>query len=370
MRAKERVQQILKGADIKIDGRKPWDIQVHDDHLYSQVLAGGSLAAGESYMDGWWDAQELDQFFTRIHESELHRKIRSLDIIFLAVKGKLFNRQTKSKSKKVAQEHYDLGNDLYEAMLGKHMQYTCAYWKKAKTLDQAQEQKLDLICKKLYLKPGMTVLELGSGFGMLACYMAKHYKVKVVSYNISKEQIKYGRKFCKGLPVRFEERDYREAIHEEQFDRVVSVGLCEHIGYKNYRSFMELAHAKLKDDGIFLLHTIGGNKSVTTTDPWIDRYIFPGGMIPSVEQLGTAMDDLWVMEDWHNFGPDYDRTLMAWMENFDKNWKRLRPKYGDKFYRMWKYYLLSCAGAFRARKLQLWQIVMTKGRQQLYVPVR
>jgi cyclopropane-fatty-acyl-phospholipid synthase len=251
------------------------------------------------------------------------------------------------------------------------MQYTCAYWKNASTLDEAQENKLRLICRKLQLKPGMRVLELGGGFGGLAYFMATEYGCQVVAYNNSSEQIRYGRELCKGLPVRFEESDYREAVHErEQFDRVVAIGLCEHIGGKNYRTFMEIAHHRLRNEGLFLLHTIGGNRSYSSTDAWVDKYIFPNGAIPSIPQLGKAMEGLWVLEDWHSFGPDYDKTLMAWWSNFEKTWHTLRPKYGDRFYRMWKYYLLSCAGSFRARKLQLWQMVLSKGEIPAYTSVR
>jgi cyclopropane-fatty-acyl-phospholipid synthase len=173
------------------------------------------------------------------------------------------------------------------------------------------------------------------------------------------------------LPVRFEQKDYREAALEPGcFDRVVSVGLCEHIGYKNYRQFMQLAHERLKGQGIFLLHTIGSNESYSYTDPWIHKYIFPNGLIPSMAQLTTAWEGLWVAEDLHNFGPDYDRTVIAWWKNFERAWPGLRPTYGDRFYRMWKYYLMASAGSFRSRRLQLWQIVLSKGDISSYTPVR
>jgi cyclopropane-fatty-acyl-phospholipid synthase len=256
-------------------------------------------------------------------------------------------------------------------MLDRRMQYTCGYWKGASTLDQAQEAKLHLICRKLQLQPGMTLLELGGGFGGLAHFAASEYGCQVVSYNISREQVLYGRDLCKGLPVRFEHHDYRQAARElNQFDRVVSVGLCEHIGHKNFRSFMQLAHDRLKDQGLFLLHTIGANESYSYTDPWINKYIFPNGLVPSMAQLTTAWEGLWVAEDWHNFGPDYDKTLMAWWQNFEQAWPKLRLTLGDRFYRMWKYYLMCSAGSFRARRLQLWQIVLSKGDIPAYTPVR
>src|SRR5260370_8708660 len=256
-------------------------------------------------------------------------------------------------------------------MLGQRMQYTCAYWKDATTLDEAQENKLHLICRKIHLAPGMKVLELGGGFGGLAHLMATEYGCEVVTYNISSEQVAYGRELCRGLPVRFECKDYREAANEpERFDRVVAIGLCEHVGHKNYRLYLETSRDGLKDRGLFLLHTIGGNESVTSTDPWIDKYICPDGMIASIGQWGKAMERIWVVEDWHNFGPDYATTLLAWWQNFDRAWPSLRAMYGDRFYRMWKFYLLGVAGRFRARKLQLWQIVLSNGDVPSYAPVR
>ncbi len=355
-------QKILDHAGITVNGSKPYDIQVHNPDFFARVIKEGSLGLGESYMDGWWDVKELDQFFDKVISANLDTKIPKHEFLKLAVKMMLFNPQTKSKSKKVAEQHYDLGNELYTRMLDKNMQYTCGYWKNAKTLDQAQVDKLRLICEKLQLKKGMKVLELGSGFGGLARFMAKEYGCEVVSYNISKEQIKYAREWCKGLPVTFVEADYREA--KGVYDRIVSIGLCEHVGYKNYRAFMELAHKCLKDNGLFLLHTIASNVSTFSTNAWTDKYIFPGGMLPSAKQLSTASEGLFVLEDWHNFGADYDKTLMGWEQNFVKNWKELQKinpnKYNERFYRMWRYYLLSCAGSFRARRIQLYQIVYSK----------
>jgi cyclopropane-fatty-acyl-phospholipid synthase len=255
--------------------------------------------------------------------------------------------------------HYDLGNDFYSDMLDKRMQYTCAYWKNAKSLDEAQEHKLDLICKKLQLKKGDTVLELGCGWGGFARYASEKYGCKVTGYNISKEQVRFAREYCKGLPVEIIEADYRDA--KGLFDKVVSIGLCEHVGYKNYRNLMQVAHKCLKNKGLFLLHTIGRNTSLKSLEPWMNKYIFPNAMLPSVKQLSIASEGLFLLEDWHNFGRDYDKTLMAWNENFEKNWSKHKSKYGDRFYRMWKYYLLLCAGAFRADYNRLWQIVFSKG---------
>ncbi|HLJ51660.1 MAG TPA: cyclopropane fatty acyl phospholipid synthase [Bryobacteraceae bacterium] len=361
----------LASAGIDVNGSRPWDIQVHDPRFYPRVLSDGSLGAGESYMDGWWDVGALDEFFTKVHRADPYYSLKTFNTAWLALKSRLVNRQAKWRSTKVARQHYDLGNDIYEAMLDPRMQYTCAYWKDATTLEEAQENKLRLVCEKIHLRPGMRVLELGGGFGGLAHFIAARYGCEVVSYNISHEQVAYARNLCGDLPVRFEQKDYREAVSERApFDRVVAVGLCEHIGYKNYRTFLEIAERALKPGGLFLLHTIGSNESYTSTDAWVDKYIFPNGMVPSLAQLGKAMEGLWVAEDWHNFGPDYDKTLLAWWSNFSRAWPSLRSRYSDRFYRMWKFYLMGSAGRFRARKLQLWQFVLSKGDIPNYVPVR
>jgi cyclopropane-fatty-acyl-phospholipid synthase len=290
--------------------------------------------------------------------------------------SRLGNPQSQRRSKRVAQQHYDLSNPLYEAMLGPTMQYTCAYYGpsgEALTLDQAQRRKLELIARKLHLEPGMSVLELGGGFGELARFLAAEHGCRVVSYNISREQVAFGRARCEGLPVEFRLQDYRDAAADTaRYDRVVSVGLMEHVGPANYRGFFDLAAARLAPAGLCLVHTIGGNLSKRGVDPWIGRYIFPGGVIPSERQLTDAKEGLFVLEDWHNFGPDYDRTLMAWEANFLAAWSRLRKECGfdERFHRMWRYYLNSCAGGFRARNLNLWQMVLSRGDVPRYEPVR
>lgn len=357
-RVKRRVSELLAKADIKIDGNHPWDIQVKNDKFYSRVVAQGTLGFGESYMDGWWDCKELDVACTKLLSARLQNEVRPKSDVLLWLKAKLVNAQSKSRAFRIGEHHYDIGNDLYKAMLDKRMVYTCGYWKDAKSLDKAQEDKLDLVCKKIGLKPGMTVLDIGCGWGSFLKFAAKKYKVKGVGVTVSAEQVKLGKELCKGLPVEFRLQDYREV--DEKFDRIVSLGMFEHVGYKNYRTYMEVASRCLKDDGLFLLHTIGGNRSVTRTDPWIGKYIFPSSMLPSIAQIGKSIEGLFVMEDWHNFGADYDKTLMAWFENFEKAWPELKKNYDERFYRMWKFYLLSCAGSFRSRMNQLWQVVLSK----------
>lgn len=356
--SKESIRELLALADIKINGDRPWDIQVHNEKLYNRVLSVGALALGESYMDGWWDVKSLDQFFYKILDAQLEQNRPNPNFIFNLIKARLINMQSRDRSPKVAKEHYDIGNDFYAKMLDKRMLYTCAYWKNAKTLDEAQEQKLELICRKIDLKKTDRVLDIGCGWGSFAKYAAEKYGCHVTAVNISEEQVKFVRENCKGLPVEVILSDYRDV--KGTFDKVVAIGIIEHVGYKNYQSFMKLIYSLLKDHGIFLLHGIGSNRTVFISDVWFDKYIFPNGMLPSIKQLGGAIEELFVMEDWHNFGPDYDKTLVAWFNNFDKHWPEFRAQYGDRFYRMWKYYLLSLAGGFRSRTNQLWQIVLSK----------
>lgn len=376
MAARERFISLLGEAGIEVGGSRPWDLQVQDSRLYDRVFAGGTLAVGESYMDGWWEAPRLDELFTRVHRARLDRRLRTLPMLAQILFSRLVNPQSRSRSRRVAEQHYDLANPLYEAMLGPTMQYTCAYYGpqgEALSLDEAQQAKLALVARKLHLEPGMQVLELGGGFGELARFLAAEHGCRVVSYNISREQVAFGRARCEGLPVEFRLEDYREAARDPvRYDRVVSVGLMEHVGPANYRGFFELAAARLAPGGLALVHTIGGNRSRTTTDPWIAMYIFPGGVIPSARQLTAAMEGLLVLEDWHNFGPDYDRTLMAWEANFLAAWPELRERCGldERFLRMWRYYLNSCAGAFRARTLNLWQLVLSLGDLPRYEPAR
>jgi cyclopropane-fatty-acyl-phospholipid synthase len=362
--AERFITDLWAQADIRVNGDRPWDVRVHNRDFYRRVMAQGTLGLGESYMDGWWDCDRLDMAFDKAMSAQLENKLKfNMPLALDLVKARLFNRQTKARSKTVAEVHYNLGNEFYADMLDPYMQYTCAYWRKdgkeAASLAEAQENKLDLVCRKLDLKPGMTVLELGCGWGGFARFAAERYGAHVTAYNISTEQVAYGRERTKGLPVDIRLQDYREA--EGQYDRVVSIGMCEHVGYRNYRTFLSTIHRCLKDGGLALVHTIGGLKSVTSIEPWLGKYIFPHAMLPSIAQLSRAMEGLLVVEDWHNFGADYDKTLMAWLENFERNWTKHSAAYGDRFYRMWVYYLTICAGSFRARKNQLWQVVMSKG---------
>ena len=353
------VQELLAQADVEIGGERPWDIRLLADGVPERALAQGNLGLGEAYMDGQWECDELDQFFARVMRAHIEEKIHPSRLVFHALRARLLNRQTARRAWKVGQVHYDIGNAFYEAMLDRRMTYTCGYWSGgAQTLEAAQEAKLDLVCRKLQLKPGMRLLDIGCGWGSLMGFAAEYYGVKCVGVTISREQVEWAKQRYAGMPLEFRLQDYRTL--NERFDRIASVGMFEHVGAKNYRTYMEVAHRCLADDGLFLLHTIGKNCRESTPDPWIDRYIFPNGELPSISHVGDAAAGLFVVEDLHNFGADYDRTLMAWCANVEAAWPRLANQMGERFHRMWRYYLMSCAGAFRARDIQLWQWVMSR----------
>ncbi len=364
--------QLLLHAGVQINGPGPADMQVHDARVYADIFARWSLGLGETYMDGLWDCAQLDAFFDKVLGANLDRKVvgsARMRIAVEAFRHRFLNLQSARRAFQVGEQHYDIGNDVFEAMLDSRMIYSCAYWAQADTLEAAQEAKLDLICRKLELAPGMTLLDIGCGWGGLARFAAERYGVNVVGITVSREQQALARERCKDLPVQIELQDYRDL--QGTFDRIASVGMFEHVGPKNYATYFDSVCRLLKPDGIFLLHTIGIETTSPHTDPWIDRYIFPNGKLPSASELSQALEGRLIIDDWHNFGQDYDRTLMAWWARFEAAWPRLRERYDERFYRMWKYYLHSCAGFFRCRQGQLWQLVLTpRERRSVYRSVR
>ena len=357
--AKPFIVQLFTNADVEIGGKRAWDITVHADDFYPEVVGNGSLGLGETYMAEMWDSSAVDQFIYHLLHAKVEPPLSWRQALWY-LQAKLFNLQNKALSQEVIDIHYNLGNDLYEKMLGPSMAYSCGYWKSAKNLDEAQYAKYDLICRKLKLEKGMTLLDLGCGFGGLAQFAAEHYQVHVTGITLSENQALYAKNLCANLPVDIKIQDYRDLTGE--FDRVVSVGMFEHVGPKNYQEFMEVCDRSLKEGGLFLLHTIGTSITKGSSDPWSRKYIFPGGVLPSIAQIAKASENHFIMEDWHNFGLDYDKTLMAWHKNFLAHWDSLSQEYSPTFFRMWNYYLLSFAGAFRAQKCQLWQIVFSKNR--------
>lgn len=370
------IKKVLNRMGIVINGNAPWDIRVNDDRFYARFLKQGSLGLGESYMDGWWNCQRLDQFFERVlkHGIPWIAELNPISLV-LFLKSKLLNLAPKSKAFVIGEEHYDRGNSLFQAMLDPTtMSYSCSYLKgNVFTLDEAQVAKLDLICRKLDLQPGQRVLDIGCGWGSFAHCAAIHYGVEVVGLTVSKEQVVLARERCKGLPVEIRLEDYRDI--QGQFDHIVSVGMFEHVEPKNHRAYMEVVERCLKPEGLFLLHTIGARGNLNSPDPWIRKYIFPLGQLPTRQQIVHSSNGLLSIKDWHEFGKYYDPTLMAWHKRFVEAWPELQAEYGHqmegRFRRMWEYYLLACAGSFRAGNIELWQIVLVhSGKHQDYSAVR
>jgi cyclopropane-fatty-acyl-phospholipid synthase len=356
--AKRFVLNQLAKTGVTANGPAPWDPQIHNDRLWPRLLRDGTLGLGESYMEGWWDVAELDEFLFRLITARIQKAFpRDLAEMWSVARGRLLNLQ-RLRVTEVGEKHYDIGNDLYSAMLDRRMIYSCGYWREARDLDAAQEAKLDLICRKLGLEPGMHILDIGSGWGGFLKFAAERYGVTGLGVTISKEQAALANERDTGLPVETRLLDYQAL--DGQFDRIISIGMFEHVGYKNYRAYFEKTAKLLRPEGLFLLHTIGGHVSTTHGDPWSEKYIFPNGMLPSIAQIGKAIEGVFAMEDWHNFGADYDRTLIAWRDRFDAAWPSLRgDKYDDRFQRMWRYYLSVFAALFRARDLSLWQVVLS-----------
>jgi cyclopropane-fatty-acyl-phospholipid synthase len=353
------MRRMLESAGITINGHSPWDIRIKDERWFGRVWREKNLGLGESYMDGWWACERIDEMIFRLLSGDLEKKVKaSWRDLMGALPAVFFNLQKKTRARIIADRHYDLDNRLFFSFLDPYRQYSCGFFKDTAELEQAQKNKMELICRKLQLAAGDRVLDIGCGWGGLARFMAERYGCTVTGVNISHEQLAFARDFCQGLPVTLLDCDYREIKGE--FDKIVSVGMFEHVGYKNHRTFMQVVHRCLSDAGLFLLHTIGNDVSTLRCDPWISKYIFPNGLVPCLTQITRSSEGLFVIEDVHNIGSHYDPTLISWNRNFQNSWERLREGYDNRFKRMWEYYLLSCAGAFRARGMQVWQILMTR----------
>ncbi|MBW8074275.1 MULTISPECIES: cyclopropane fatty acyl phospholipid synthase [Metallibacterium] len=354
---RERAERLLALADIRINGPDPTDPVIQDERTYARAFAHGSLGFGEAYMDGWWDVQDLAGMLTRILKAQLDEHLHTLDAVVSHLRARWLNRQRGRRAWEIGKRHYDTGNALFEAMLGKRLVYSCGYWANADNLDDAQQAKLDLVCRKLQLRPGMRVLDIGCGWGEALKFAAERYGVSGVGVTVSMEQATWARNLCKGLPVEIRLQDYREV--QDRFHAVFSIGMFEHVGARNYRTYFETVRRVLEPEGLSVLHSIGSNEAPSKPDPWIEKYIFPNSMIPAASQVATALEGLFVVEDWHNFGADYDRTLCAWKANFDAAWHRLRGQFDERFRRMWHFYLCASAAVFRARRDQLWQLTLS-----------
>jgi cyclopropane-fatty-acyl-phospholipid synthase len=366
-RSQRLLEEAFKAAGIRIDGVQPWDIQVNDERFFDRVLTDGSLGLGESYVAGWWDCQQIDEAVHKIMEAGLERHFAhqwQLGLFALNVlRARVLNLRSKQRASEIAKVHYDLGVEVFRPMLGPTMVYSCAYWKDATNLDRAQEDKLDLICRKLKLHSSDRILDVGSGWGGFLKHVAARFGCSTTGITISASQWAFTTDFCRDLPVHVLLTDYRapRLAHEGPFDKITCIGMFEHVGRRNYRTFMTIVENLLTENGLFLLQTVGRCRTAGATDTWMNKYIFPNGMLPSAAEIAKAVEGLFVIEDWHSFGADYDRTLMAWATNFENYAAGTETAFDKDFRRMWRYYLLSCAGSFRARRgPQLWQIVLSK----------
>ncbi len=365
---KQQLERLFESADIRIEGSRPWDIKIHNPLVYKRTITEGSLGFGEAYMENWWDCHDLDELFFRLLNSKADTKTAKHSMLIAKLIGKTYNLQHPSRAFRIGETHYNTGNDLFEAMLDKRWIYSCGYWKETNCLNKAQEQKLRLVFDKLQLQPGMTLLDIGCGWGGAARFAAEEYNVSVTAITVSSEQAKIAKEQCAGLPVTIELKDYRDV--QGSFDRIYSIGMFEHVGHKNYHNYFDMVNRCLKPDGLTLLHTVGSNIPCVNGDPWSCKYIFPNSMLPSASQITKSYERHFMLEDWHVFTHDYSLTLKAWHENFEREWPALQSRYGEKFYRMWRYYLLSFSGAFRARSIQLWQILLSKNglRHRVTIP--
>lgn len=369
---KKLITDALESVGVTINGKHPWDVQINNEHIYHRIMHDGDVGVGEGYMYGEWDAGKLDELIYRAHMNDSFEKIFQNPRVMFHILPQIMIEKIAPHNDpyKVGEKHYDIGNDLYRAMLDKRMVYTCGYWKKARTLDEAQIDKLELVCQKLYVKKGMRILDIGGGWGSFAKFAAERYEVTVVNISISKEQVALANTLCKGLPVENRLQDYRD-VTDGPYDRIVSLGMFEHVGSQHYNAYFDSVRRNLKDDGLFLLHTIGSYHTEQLNTSWVGKYIFPNSEIPTLSKVTKVTENIFIIEDMHNFGADYDKTLLAWYANFEKHWPIVKKNYDDTFYRMWKLYLLGSAAAFRARKLHLWQFVMSKnGVKNGYIPVR
>ena len=361
--------KLLDVAGIPLNSVEPWSIHVHNEEMWDRVISKKQLGLAESYMDGWWDCQALDVALTKLLSINVLNLLKPSPALALHVlRSTLFNNQTKRRATANAQHHYNIGNDLYSRMLDFEMVYSCAYWKNATTLEEAQVAKFDLICRKLELQPGMKLLDIGSGWGGFLRYAVKNYGVQATGISPADNQISLAKEKSEGLGIKFLQQDYRDL--SGRFDRIVSIGMLEHVGPKNYRTFFGKCNQLLTQDGRMLHHTIASNVSKKVTDPFFDRYIFPGGVLPSLAQIASAVQNIFAIEDVQNFGPDYDRTLVEWHRNISAKWPEI-PEYDLRFRRMWDYYLLSSAAGFRAGDLQLLQCVFQRvGQRPTYIAAR
>lgn len=356
------LERLLTRAGIAVGGSQTYDINVVDHRFFRTVLTEGSLGLGEAYLRGWWTCNDLEELAYRLIQSGLYKASLLLPLPVAAdLLHSIFNQQSRQKSLRVAVHHYSLGNDVFLDFLGRYHNYSCGYFVNTDDLDVAQRLKLEKVCRLLDLRPGERVLDVGGGWGEFAKYAATHHGCHVTSINIADEQIKYAKNYCNDASVEIRKCDYRDLTG--QYDKILVMAMLTHVGYKNYRLFMEIMHRCLTPGGTMLIESVGGRKSMKNCEPWIDRYIFPGGVVPSLKQIDGAIAGLFSRKDLDEFGASYVHTLRAWNRNFQESWPAHQHRYDERFRLMFEYFFQTVAGAFRAGYLLHWHILLEKSSQ-------
>lgn len=362
--------QIINNKTSTISTNNNPDIIVNNNNFYTKLLKHGEIGLGESYVDKDWDSNNLEETLYNliINQKKIENAIikNSPNLIIkklLDIPSDIFSTDNTKNDIKF---HYDIGNKLYENMLGKSMLYSCAYfYKQGLSLDEAQYAKLDLIAKKLNLKEGMRVLDIGCGFGTAAIYLSKKFNVNILGISLSKEQINYFNSIYTGTQVQVIYKDYRELTreHNNSYDCIYSIGMFEHIGINNHIDYYNKCFKLLKTNGTMLIHTIVSNKRLYSHNSWITKYIFPGAELPHISDFTKKYTDNWLLQDLQCIGKSYSKTLLAWKKNINDS--SVFNNYDDKFKRTWNYYLLLCSAAFRAREITVFQLVYFKKDTQI-----
>jgi len=347
-------------------------MRLTDPKLYRTLVFNSELAAGEAYMDGtlrFEDGSTLRDFLTLFSINRLSLGSYPIQKALRAIKMRFRKRQqsnVKGEAQRNVAHHYDLGNDFYKLFLDEHMLYSCAYFREPQeTLEQAQRNKLRLLAAKLCLRPGMKVLDIGCGWGDLALYLAKLEDVEVLGVTLSKEQQTLATQRAKdaGLEgrVRFELLDYRDV--DEAFDRIVSVGMFEHVGVHHYEEFFKKLNALMPDDGLAVLHSIGHMSPPGMASAWLRKYIFPGAYSPALSEVFKVVEknSLWVT-DLEFLRIHYATTLRHWGERFEKNRDKVIEMYDERFARMWEFYLISAEMMFRTGSQLVFHMQLSRSR--------